>query len=205
MTPSPRTAQVVAKIAPGARDRLKPRFDFAGVPYPPPRLVLLALKAERRLEVWAERGSVWLPVRDYPIRAASGKAGPKLREGDRQVPEGIYRIVRFNPDSRFHLSLRLDYPNAFDLSHAKADGRHEPGGDIYIHGGSSSVGCLAMGDPVIEELFTLVYDTGAEQVEVLILPSDPRRGALTPPEDAPPWTAELYRRLDERAAVLLGR
>jgi len=71
-------------------------------------------------------------VADYRITAASGTAGPKLREGDRQVPEGIYRIVGLNPNSRYHLSMKLDYPNAFDRHQAARDGRARPGSDIFI-------------------------------------------------------------------------
>jgi hypothetical protein len=196
--------QVISQVGPAARARLRPRFDFAGVPYPPSGLRLLAFKAERRLEVWAARPPGWVMVREYPIRGASGRAGPKLREGDRQVPEGFYRIVLLNPNSRYHLSLRLDYPNAFDRQYAKAEGRHAPGGDIYLHGGQESVGCLALGDPAIEELFTLIYDSGMARAEVWILPHDPRQAPLAPPPDAPPWVADLYQGLERESRSLFG-
>src|SRR6266542_3867493 len=118
-----------------ARARQKPHFLRAQVAYPPKQLLLLGLKDERRLLVYAAGADgAFRFVRTYQVRAASGHLGPKLREGDQQVPEGLYRVEALNPNSRFHLSLRLDYPNAFDRQTAKRDGRTNLGGDIMIHG-----------------------------------------------------------------------
>ncbi|MGI9336080.1 MAG: L,D-transpeptidase family protein, partial [Gammaproteobacteria bacterium] len=114
--------------------------------------------------------------------------------GDLQVPEGIYRIEALNPNSRFHLSMRLNYPNEFDRRNAWLDRRRNLGGDIFIHGNELSVGCLAMGDSVIEELFVLFATLGPERNRVVIAPHDPRREPLessTMP-DAPWWLNELY-------------
>src|SRR5690606_4961 len=94
-------------------------------------------------------------VRALPVLAASGRVGPKLQYGDYQVPEGFYRIEALNPNSRFHLALRVNYPNAFDRAEAAREGRTHLGGDIMIHGSNASVGCLAMGDVVSEDLFVL--------------------------------------------------
>jgi murein L,D-transpeptidase YafK len=91
-------------------------------------------------------------IRIYPIAAASGGPGPKRREGDMQVPEGVYHVARFNPNSRFHLSLGLNYPNKADLIQGNSS---RPGGDIYIHGNQVSIGCLAMTDPKIDEIYSL--------------------------------------------------
>ena len=89
--------------------RWRPHFERAGVAYPPDRVALAGLKEERRLEVYAAGADgAWRFVRAFPVLAASGRAGPKLREGDRQVPEGCYRVASLNPNSRFHLALRLD-------------------------------------------------------------------------------------------------
>lgn len=179
-----------------ARARLAPHFAAAGLAYPPKRLLFLAMKKEAELEVWAGSGENMQMLRRYPIKRLSGQAGPKLREGDRQVPEGIYRIVGFNPNSRFHLSMKLDYPNAFDRRHADREGRSEPGSDIFIHGKAASIGCLAMGDSAIEELFVLVHDSGRENVQVVISPRDPRPiGRLTASPALPPWTGELYQEI----------
>ncbi|MBC7784129.1 MAG: L,D-transpeptidase family protein [Burkholderiales bacterium] len=175
-----------------AHVRLKEKFDRAGVVYPPAHVVLLGLKDERRLEVYAgsARESLRL-VADYPILAASGGAGPKLREGDRQVPEGIYALESLNPNSRFHAALRIAYPNDFDRKMAKQDGRSQLGGDIMIHGGAASVGCLAMGDPAAEDLFVLAADTGIENVTIIIAPVDLRQRAL-PEGLSTNWRAGLY-------------
>ncbi len=186
---------VVAEYGDDARSRLRPWFEQAGVSYPPAQVWLVASKHDAWLELWArdvgERSATH--VHTFPIRALSGELGPKLREGDRQVPEGVYRIVGLNPNSSYHLSMKLDYPNAFDLERAEAEGRDQPGSNIFIHGKAQSVGCLAMGDPAIEELFVLVAETGQEHCRVLICPRDPKLVAWdTPPEDAPPWTADLY-------------
>ena len=75
-------------------------------------------------------------------------------EGDKQVPEGFYRIELLNPNSRYHLSLRVNYPNADDIERAREDRRDllNLGGDIMIHGGAESIGCIAIGNPAIEHL-----------------------------------------------------
>lgn len=177
--------------------RLQPSFHAAGVKYPPARVTLIALKEERRLELWAadgESGAKRL-IKIYPVLAASGKPGPKLREGDRQVPEGIYGIEWLNPNSRFHLSMRLNYPNANDIARAQAEGRdvENLGSDIMIHGGAASIGCLAVGDPASEELFVLAARVGIDSVDVIVAPCDFRVGASVEiPDDAPAWTAELH-------------
>ena len=191
-------ADAVAEYGPRAAQRLAARFEAAGRVYPPSEVALVGLKAERRLELWAHEGEAWRHVADYEIRAASGVAGPKLREGDRQVPEGLYRIVGLNPNSRYHLSMKLDYPNAFDRRHAVLDGRAQPGSDIFIHGKAVSVGCLAMGDEAIEELFVLTASIGKDNVSVVVAPFDGRRSPLPPvPEGLPAWTPDLYRQIRE--------
>lgn len=189
-------AQVIEHYGEQARARLQPHFDAAGVAYPPTRITLLALKEEARLELWAEGegGAVW--IRDLPIEGLSGGPGPKLREGDGQVPEGFYRVVGFNPNSAYHLSMKLNYPNAFDLRHAEAEGRDQPGSDIFIHGKNVSIGCLAMGDPAIEELFVLAHDVGRSSIEVAIAPRDPRETPLSS-GSAPPWVGELYEQIND--------
>lgn len=103
----------------------------------------------------------------YRIAKQSGGPGPKRKEGDRQVPEGFYRIEGLNPKSSYHLSLRLNYPNASDLERADPKA---PGSDIYIHGKAVSIGCLAMTDPIIEELYTLVAEGWPKRVEVHLFP-----------------------------------
>jgi hypothetical protein len=179
-----------------ARERMAPYFAEAGVAYPPPALAFVAIKDEARLEVWAGAADDQLRfVREYPVLAASGRIGPKLREGDLQVPEGIYTIDWLNPNSDYHLSMHVDYPNAFDQAHALADGRTELGGAIMIHGDAVSIGCLAMGDPAIEELFVLVADTGLKQVATIIAPTDLRTHPDATLPSEPAWVPELYAEL----------
>lgn len=108
-------------------------------------------KQERELEVWLEKGPAFELFRTYPICAYSGSLGPKLKQGDWQAPEGFYfvRPRQMNPSSRFHLSFNLGYPNAYDRTHGRT------GDYLMVHGRCVSVGCYAMTDPVIEEIWTL--------------------------------------------------
>jgi hypothetical protein len=193
----PRTvADVVAKYGPAARARLKPHFDKAGVTWPPREIAFIVLKQERRMAVWARSGAVssstWKFIRNYPILAASGHAGPKLRQGDLQVPEGVYRIEHLNPMSSYHLSMKVGYPNAFDRRMAARDRRTRLGGDIFIHGRNVSIGCVALGDPAIEELFTLVAQTGHSKVKVILAPNDLRVAGPVFHGTPPSWIRDLY-------------
>lgn len=146
-----------------ASARLKAEPDLravcqrAGLRYPPHELFLRAFKREASLEVWGREGHE--PFRlllTFPVLSSPGQLGPKRREGDRQVPEGFYAIDLFNPLSNFHLSMRINYPNAADRLLSDRDA---PGSDIYIHGGNGSVGCLPLGDENIERLYLIAWDT----------------------------------------------
>ncbi len=186
---------VIKKISPRVENRLRTFFDKAGASYPPSRLTLIGLKDEMELEVWAESDGKWVYIVTYDVLAASGDIGPKQKAGDRQVPEGIYRISTLNPNSRFHLSMKLDYPNDYDRMKARQDGRSNLGGDIYIHGKAKSKGCIAMGDAAIEELFVLAARTGIENTQVLIAPYDfrNRTSPSTLMKTGPAWLPELYK------------
>ena len=194
----------LAQYGGAARARLAPFFAVANVPYPPRRLTLVGLKAERQLQVWvAAADGPWVHLRDYPIRGMSGGLGPKLREGDRQVPEGLYRVESLNPNSRYHLALRVNYPNAHDRRRGQEDGRATLGSDIMIHGNTCSIGCLAMGDPAAEELFVLAAETGLDRIRVILSPVDFRVRGL--PADRPPvpaWTDRLYADIRRELAAL---
>lgn len=184
---------VMNAFAPSALEQLEPWFKKAGVVYPPSEIVLIAIKDEKKLELWARDSGPFKLVRPYGIKAASGMRGPKLKQGDRQVPEGIYHISRLNPNSNYHLSMKVDYPNQFDRDHAIDDGRSDLGGDIFIHGKAVSAGCLAMGDTAIEELFVLSAHVGTENIRIIISPSDPRLRPLdTSHPSLPQWTTDLY-------------
>lgn len=183
----------LAQFGRPARARLLPDFAGAGAAYPPQEIALVAFKDVKQLALYARsQGKLWRHIRTYPIFAASGMSGPKLLESDRQVPEGVYRVAALDPNSRFHVALRLDYPNAFDRAMALRDGRTEVGGEIMIHGKDRSMGCLAIGDSAAEELFTLAADAGYERIRVVIAPTDLRRPLSFVNASTPPWTPVLY-------------
>lgn len=115
-------------------------------------------KAHRRMQLW--RGNEVL--RTYRVRLGDAPIGHKRRQGDERTPEGDYLISGRNPRSRFHLSLRVSYPNDADRRSARARGV-DPGGDIMIHGGSLPAstydwtdGCIAVTNREIEEIWSLV-------------------------------------------------
>lgn len=192
--PRPRTvADALAQYGSAAHARLAPYFKKAGVAYPPKRVALLVFKQEKRLAVWvADAKGSWRYLRDYPILAASGGVGPKLREGDFQVPEGLYAIENLNPASSYHLSMKVGYPNAFDRQIAAREHRTQLGGDIFIHGKNVSIGCVAIGDRGIEELFTLVAETGIAHTRVIIAPLDLRVASAPVAQSTPLWIVQLW-------------
>jgi murein L,D-transpeptidase YafK len=194
----------LAQYGVAARARLSPHFTNASVAYPPSTLVFIGLKEEKVLQVYAKSGTNGFKfIRAYPIQAASGVAGPKLRQGDKQVPEGIYAIDLLNPNSSYHLSMQVSYPNAFDREQAAKEGRTNLGGEIMIHGKALSVGCLAMGDEAAEELFVLAADTKIENMTVIIAPVDFRSGGQLPVGGKyPAWADKLYSEIKSRLAEL---
>lgn len=184
----------LAEISPTASLRLAAKFEAAKAIWPPAEIVLIAIKDEKAVELHARQaGAGWKLIHRYRVMAASGSAGPKLRQGDRQVPEGVYGIALLNPNSAYHVSMRVNYPNAFDRQMAALEGRKDLGGDIMIHGKNLSAGCLAMGDEAIEELFVLAAQVGRSNVKLIISPTDFREkgvSALAPGQ--PQWLPKLY-------------
>lgn len=147
-------------------------FRKAGVAYPAKKLLLRAFKADRVIELWAGDGTGPLSlVTTYKVCALSGDVGPKRVEGDGQIPEGIYAIDRFNPQSSYHLSLGLNYPNESDRKRSTAK---RLGGDIFIHGECVTIGCLPIENGPIEELFVIALDArdaGAKPIPVHVFPA----------------------------------
>ncbi len=186
------------------RTRLAPDFNRIGISYPPKKIILVGIKQENLLEVWVSNGrDDYKHLKTYPILGASGTLGPKLKEGDCQIPEGLYRVEFLNPNSMFHLALRINYPNKFDIEKGKTDGRTDLGCDIMIHGSDFSIGCLAMGNNAAEDLFVLAAETGIDQISVILSPIDFRKTELTasmPP--APDWTSELYAMIKKELMTL---
>lgn len=184
----------LAQLSPEAGRRLREKFIESKVAWPPAEVSLVAIKSERVLELYARssEGQDWQFVHSYPVLAASGDSGPKLRKGDKQVPEGVYGISFLNPNSRYHVSLRVNYPNKFDRDMAKLDGRTDLGGDIMIHGKAVSAGCLAVGDEAAEELFVLAAHVGLPNVKVIIAPTDFREETPEVASGQPKWLPTLY-------------
>lgn len=115
---------------------------------------LRAFKESKEMELWMKgsKSKGWVLVKTYAIKTwGGGVLGPKLKEGDGQAPEGFYGIgpKQMNPYSSYHLSMNVGYPNAFDQAHGRT------GSLIMIHGSVVSVGCFAMTDPLIEEIYLL--------------------------------------------------
>ncbi len=170
-------------------------------------ITLLVFKDQQEIEFWKETARGQQLIKRYPLTATSGGPGPKLQEGDLQIPEGIYSLPLLNPNSQFHLSFKLIYPNEFDIAKAKADKRIPDapspeelaslGGDIYVHGKALSVGCLAVGDTAIEELFYLVAKNGLSNTKVIIAPCDLRKYAPPKLETPIEWYGELCLELAE--------
>ncbi|MDW3646815.1 MAG: L,D-transpeptidase family protein [Bacteroidia bacterium] len=136
-------------------------------------IFIRAFKQEEILEVYIKSLSEesFRLLKSYDFCTSSGSLGPKRKEGDKQIPEGLYHIDRFNPKSQFHLSLGLNYPNKSDR--IKGDPQ-EPGSDIFIHGKCVTIGCIPLGDPGIEELFVLAEQAslqGQRRISVHIFPA----------------------------------
>jgi murein L,D-transpeptidase YafK len=109
-------------------------------------------KLESELELWVQKGDRFERFATYPICVWSGRLGPKLREGDRQAPEGFYTVdaEQLNPNSRMHRSFSLGFPNVFDQAHGRT------GSFIMVHGGCASIGCFAVTDPGVDEIWRMV-------------------------------------------------
>jgi murein L,D-transpeptidase YafK len=115
-------------------------------------------KMSGELEVWVNQGTSFKLFKTYPICTYSGYPGPKLYEGDWQSPEGFYtvRSDQLNPNSQYHLSFDVGYPNSFDRA------RKRTGSSIMVHGDCSSRGCFAMGDSSIEEIYLMTHSALAQ-------------------------------------------
>jgi len=188
---------IVHKIGNTALNRLQPDLTAAGFKSLPHEIALVAIKQDQILEVWGKLDSEWMLIKKYPFTAYSGKPGPKLREGDKQIPEGIYEIEYLNPNSLFYLSMKVSYPNEFDKEKATEDGRSDIGTDIFIHGKDNTVGCIPIGDKAIEEVFVLASKTIENNIRVVISPVDFRLTNYRPSVANINWEEELYTTLEK--------
>ena len=136
------------------------------------QIFIRAFKQEGILEVWVKNKTEtkYRKLKSWSICSKSGFLGPKIEQGDRQVPEGVYFIDRFNPSSSYHLSLGISYPNSVDR---KRSGAKNPGGDIFIHGYCVTIGCLPMTNEGIEEIYllsVLARNAGQKNIPIHIFP-----------------------------------
>jgi murein L,D-transpeptidase YafK len=138
---------------PGTPDlsRLDERLAAKGVSLGVP-IYLRIFKLDSELELWVEKGGHFVRFATYPICLWSGRLGPKLKEGDKQAPEGFYTVAfeQLNPNSRMYRSFSLGFPNAYDQAHGRT------GSFLMVHGGCASVGCYAVTHPVVDEIWRLV-------------------------------------------------
>lgn len=144
------------------------RLKDVGVALGAPMLIRV-FKTESELEVWKEKDGQMVLFATYPICHWSGTLGPKLKEGDKQAPEGFYTVTKkqLRHAGRWPRSLLLNFPNAFDQGLART------GSDILIHGGCTSVGCFAMTNPVSDEIHrmaTASIDAGQEHIPIHVFP-----------------------------------
>ncbi|MEN3941273.1 L,D-transpeptidase family protein [Prosthecobacter sp. SYSU 5D2] len=145
---------------------------------------LRIFKESDEMELWLQEGRQWKLFRTYPIAAMSGDLGPKMKEGDGQAPEGFYAVTKagLNPKSTFHLSFNIGYPNDYDRHHGRT------GSFIMVHGNEVSIGCFAMTDPVIEEIYLVVeaaLNEGQAEVPVHSFPFRMTGERLTEAADHP--------------------
>ena len=156
------------------RSRLQPQLDaeLAGKSFKLGDAAFIRIfKESNELELWLRpaAGKPFGLFRNYRIAFYSGALGPKTKEGDMQAPEGFYSAPksRLNPASSYHLAFNVGYPNEYDVSLGRT------GSLIMVHGSNVSVGCFAMTDPLIEEIYLTVeaaLNKGQERVPVHVFP-----------------------------------
>jgi murein L,D-transpeptidase YafK len=132
-------------------DHLDQRLAALGVKLGAPVYIRI-FKLESELELWVEKDGRFVKLATYPICLWSGRLGPKLQEGDRQAPEGFYTVApeQLNPNSRMYRSFSLGYPNVYDQSYGRT------GSFLMVHGGCASIGCYAVTDLVVDEIWRVV-------------------------------------------------
>ncbi len=154
--------------------RVERMFADKGIDFPAAELYLRVFKLDRKLELWvrAPEKDKFELLKTYEICALAGIVGPKSKQGDMQVPEGFYYIDLFNPVSSYHLSMRINYPNKRDrMANTR---KWKLGGNIFIHGGCKSEGCLAITNDGIEELYWIAVNAkayGQDRIPVHIFPT----------------------------------
>lgn len=146
---SKRARLAMERVTPRLKQALAAQnLDFGAPVY------IRIFKEEKRLEVWLKKDTRYHQFKDYEICTYGWKGlGPKLRQGDGKAPEGFYFVKprQLNPISNYHLAFNLGYPNRYDRIHGRT------GSALMVHGDCVSIGCYAMTDKNIEEIYTLVH------------------------------------------------
>lgn len=177
---TPKSETVLAKTKPKIQQELQDKGFAVGQP-----IFVRILKIPGILELWMNKGRGFELFKSYKVCNYSGFPGPKVNEGDWQSPEGFYSVSanQLNPNSQYHLAFDVGYPNELDVA------KHRTGGLIMVHGNCQSVGCFAMTDGRIEEIYLLAHEAlakGQEKFAVHIFPF-----AMTPKNmkkfAASPW------------------
>ena len=161
---STRAAGVAKRINPELQKNLKEKGLALGAP-----VFMRIFKEDSALEVWLRNEKEYQLFKTYKVCTFSGNLGPKTKVGDLQSPEGFYTVTskQLNPSSRFHLSFNLGYPNAYDRAHQRT------GDALMVHGNCVSIGCYAMTDSQIEEIYTIAaaaLKAGQPNFQVQALP-----------------------------------
>ncbi len=156
-----------------AIERMKPALEKElgnkGLSFGSPVYIRI-FKEEKELEMWVKKGGEFVLFKTYSVYTYGSEGlGPKLKQGDGKAPEGFYFVKpeNLNPSSRFHLSFNIGYPNTYDRS------KNRTGSEIMVHGSTVSIGCYAMTDPFIEEIFVLAdggFKNGQSFFRVHIFP-----------------------------------
>lgn len=180
---SARAQAATARVRPALERDLAIKHLRLGAP-----VFVRIFKREAELELWLRAADGrFVLFRSYPVCQFSGELGPKQREGDNQAPEGFYSVAprQLNPTSNYHLAFNLGYPNEYDRAHGRS------GSALMVHGDCVSVGCYAMGDAGIEEIYTLAaaaLRAGQGAFEVHVFPFRPTDAALKQSAGSP-WHA----------------
>ncbi|MBN1128189.1 MAG: murein L,D-transpeptidase [Chitinispirillaceae bacterium] len=162
---SARSIKAIARVKPLIERDLAVKGLAWGLP-----VFIRLFKETDTLELWMRKGDTFALFKSYPVCTyGTGELGPKESAGDGIAPEGFYAVSagQLNPYSQFHLAFNIGYPNAYD----RVNGR--TGSAIMIHGNCVSIGCFAMTDPAIEEIYALVdaaLRAGQQSVDVHIFP-----------------------------------
>lgn len=156
--------EIRARVTPTLQTELSGKGFTLGDP-----VFMRLFKETKTLEVWIKHGDVFELFKSYPVCTFSGSLGPKRKEGDRQSPEGFYSVaaLQLNPNSNYHLAFNVGFPNEYDRM------KGYTGSFLMVHGSCVSIGCYAMGNSQIEEIYLLTeaaLQNGQEQVALHLFP-----------------------------------